>query len=64
MKRNFPFALIVFISVLACRLNKDSEKKVSSLSIETAPETAQLFAEDIVSTRYNERDMAIRWKQI
>ncbi len=43
----------------ACQKSTNMETEAVSLSLETSPDSVQLFAVGIVSTRYNERDMAI-----
>ncbi|MBK9984598.1 MAG: PD40 domain-containing protein [Saprospiraceae bacterium] len=44
---------------MACQPKNDVVSQSSSLSLESATDNTQVFAEGIVSTRYNERDMAI-----
>ncbi len=45
--------------MMACRPKNDEGSQTSSLSLASASDTVHVFAEGIVSTRYNERDMAI-----
>ncbi|MEP6647279.1 MAG: exo-alpha-sialidase [Saprospiraceae bacterium] len=51
--------LIVLISFMACQQKTGLVPKVASLSLNTPSDSVKLFGEGIISTRYNERDMAI-----